>query len=100
MKNNIDWEQYLNIGQRKIIMSARVTRTSMLSKVTRTLELPQYTPEEFERRMNAYNNGLLIQDAFPEISDSAREFIKNGITEEEWDQYMSVGDDITTYSLR
>jgi hypothetical protein len=82
-------------------MPATITRTSILSKVTRTLQLSQYTTEEFERRLHAYDNGyLLLQEAFPELSDSAREFIKTGITDEEWDQYMSVGDDITSYSLK
>lgn len=75
---------------------ARITKTSMLSRITRTLELKQYTPDEFEKRLLAYNNGqLLLQDAFPELSPSAREFIKSGITDEEWDQYVGVGDDMS-----
>lgn len=60
------------------------------------MEFPQYTVEEFEKRLLAYNNGhLLLQDAFPELSHSAREFIKSGITDEEWDEYMSSGDDMS-----
>ena len=29
--------------------------------------------------------GTLVQDAFPQLSDSAREFLISGITPEEWD---------------
>ena len=28
---------------------------------------------------------MLVQDAFPQLSDSAREFLISGITPEEWD---------------
>lgn len=75
---------------------AHITKTSMLSRKTRTLELKQYTPEEFEKRLLAYNSGqLLLQEAFPELSPAAREFIKTGITDDEWDEYMSAGDDMS-----
>ena len=30
-------------------------------------------------------SGMLVQDAFPQLSDSAREFLISGITPEEWD---------------
>jgi hypothetical protein len=71
-------------------MTAHITRTSILSNRTRTLKLPQYTPEEFEKKLLAYNNGyLLLQEAFPELSPKAREFIKNGITDEEWNEYYT-----------
>lgn len=73
-------------------MTARVTRTSTLTGITRTMEMSQYEGEEFEKRFNAWNNGyLLIQEAFPELSPEAREFIKNGITEEEWQKYIVEG---------
>lgn len=32
-----------------------------------------------------YNNGALIQDAFPMLSASDREFILTGTTKKEWD---------------
>lgn len=60
------------------------------------MEFPQYTPDEFEKRLIAYNEGkLLLQDAFPELSPTAREFIKSGITDEEWDEYMGGSDDMS-----
>ena len=36
-------------------------------------------------------DGTLVQDAFPQLSDSAREFLMSGITPEEWD--ATFGDD-------
>jgi hypothetical protein len=60
------------------------------------MEFPQYTVEEFEKRLLAYTNGhLLLQDAFPELSNSGREFIKSGITDDEWDEYMGGNDDMS-----
>jgi hypothetical protein len=68
----------------------------MLSRKTRTMEFAQYTAEEFEKRLLAYNQGkLLLQDAFPELSNSGREFIKSGITDDEWDEYMGGNDDMS-----
>jgi len=36
-------------------------------------------------QLNAWKNGMLIQDAMPQVSASDRQFIKTGITSEEWD---------------
>jgi hypothetical protein len=32
--------------------------------------------------------GVLLQDAFPNLTAEEREFIKTGITPEEWDEYF------------
>jgi len=54
------------------------------------MEFPQYTPEEFEKRMIEWKSGnLLIQEAFKELSNNAREFIMTGVTAEEWDNELS-----------
>lgn len=38
-----------------------------------------------EAQLNAYENfGVLVQDAFPNLSTADREFIVSGITAEEW----------------
>jgi hypothetical protein len=59
-----------------------ITRKSYLSGVTHTLDL-DVTPAQ----MNDYlHGGLLLQDAFPHLSAGDREFIKTGITSEEWDE--------------
>jgi hypothetical protein len=50
------------------------------------MEFKQYTQEEFEQRYHAWRTGrLLIQEAFAELSPDGREFVKTGITAEEWD---------------
>lgn len=60
----------------------RVTRRSMLSGRTMTKEL-DIDPEILEK----YEKGEagLIQNAFPNLSPSDREFIMTGITDDEWE---------------
>jgi hypothetical protein len=41
---------------------------------------------EFEKRSILWQSGMLIQDAFPMLSADEREFIKTGITPEEWEE--------------
>jgi hypothetical protein len=57
-----------------------ITRTSMFSGKVRSMELPIT-----EAQIIAYQNGALIQNAFPNLTASEREFYKTGITDEEWD---------------
>ena len=57
----------------------KITRTSMLTGKTRTLEL-DVTPQELAK----WKAGILIQDAMPLLNDAEREFVKTGITAEEW----------------
>jgi hypothetical protein len=56
-----------------------ITRTSLFTGVTRTIDIP-VTQEQ----LDDWNNGMLIQDAMPNLSADQREFIKTGITENEW----------------
>ena len=43
-------------------------------------------PQEFNRRYAEYRtNGLMIQDAFPDLNEDEREFMLTGITPAEWD---------------
>jgi 7,8-dihydro-6-hydroxymethylpterin-pyrophosphokinase len=58
----------------------QIQRTSMMTNVTRTLDL-----DITEEQVSAYMNGALIQNAFPNLTASEREFILTGITAEEWD---------------
>lgn len=75
-------------------MPARITKTSMLSGITRTLVIEQYEQDEFDNRLIAYEKGTaLIQDAFPELSESQREFILSGATDAEWDEYFGEPED-------
>lgn len=57
-----------------------ITRTSLATGTTRTLDI-NVTLEQ----LNNYAQGALLQDAFPHLSADDREFIKTGITPEEWD---------------
>lgn len=59
-----------------------ITRTSMATGITRTLDLPVT-----EAQLAAFSATQgLIQDIFPQLSDSDREFILTGMTDEEWDE--------------
>lgn len=57
----------------------QITRTSMISGKRHTLEIP-VTPEQ----LAAHAAGTLIQNAMPNLTPAQREFIKTGITDEEW----------------
>lgn len=57
-----------------------VERKSVVSGKVNTMSLP-ITVEQLD---NYYLKGMLIQDAFPNLLPSQREFIKTGITEREW----------------
>lgn len=57
-----------------------ITRTSALTGITRTQEIP-VTDEE----LGKWEDGALIQDAMPDLTSDEREFILFGITAEEWE---------------
>lgn len=67
-----------------IIHTMKITRTSMYSGITRTRDL-DVTIEQID----AWHNGALIQNVFPDLSDSDREFIITGITADEWIEMFS-----------
>jgi hypothetical protein len=63
-----------------------ITRKSWLSGEVRTLDLPITESELF-----AYQcEGVLLQNAFPHLTAGQREFIKSGITDEEWDEHFGM----------
>lgn len=57
-----------------------ITRTSVFSGKTRTIKI-----DVTQEQMDAWNSGMLIQQAMPNLSADEREFIMTGITAEEWD---------------
>lgn len=59
----------------------QITRRSMFTNKVHTLDLP-VTQEQ----INAWRNGKLIQDAMPNLTPAEREFIKTGVTPEEWNE--------------
>jgi hypothetical protein len=64
-----------------------VTRKSIASGKTRTRDLPIT-----ELQMFKFNSGELAQDAFPNLSDSDREFIMTGVTDDEWNMMFPEDD--------
>lgn len=62
-----------------------ITRTSMVSGETHTIDIPSVT----EDQMRLYEQGALAQDAFPDANADEREFIMTGITAEEWSRHFS-----------
>jgi hypothetical protein len=56
-----------------------IHRRSLISGKTNTMDLP-VTEEQLE----TWQNGGLIQDVFPELTPDEREFIKTGISSDEW----------------
>ena len=65
-----------------------VTRTSRITGITRTIDLPIT-----EEQLIDYGRGALIQDALWNLTASQREFFMTGITEEEWNMFIEVTDD-------
>lgn len=60
----------------------KITRISMFTNKTRTMDLP-IDPEVY-RRWQAGEG--LVQNMFPHLTPSQREFLMTGITDEEWDK--------------
>jgi hypothetical protein len=62
-----------------------ITKKSIISGATNTREIDvsRETLEAWEA------GGILIQDAFPHLSDDDREFLMTGILPDEWDEHFS-----------
>jgi hypothetical protein len=58
-----------------------ITRKSMVSGIERSLDLPVT-----EAQLKAYDQGALLQNAFPNLTPGQREFIKTGITDKEFNE--------------
>jgi hypothetical protein len=56
-----------------------ITMKSPLSGKTHTMDLPVN-----QAQFDAYAAGALLQDAFPNLNADEAEFLKTGITAEEW----------------
>ena len=61
-----------------------ITRTSPFSGITNSMEIAVT-----QAQLDAWESGTLIQDAMPNLSADEREFIKTGITAEEWEELFS-----------
>ena len=68
--------------------NATLTRRSPFSGNLNTMSFPM-TEEAFDAAYEKWQNGALIQNAFPNLNADQREFIMTGITAEEWDETFS-----------
>lgn len=59
----------------------KITKTSPITGKTVTREI-NVTQDQLDR----WRSGMLIQRAMPNLTPGEREFIKTGITDEEWDK--------------
>ena len=64
----------------------KVTRLSPISGVTHTMEL-----DVTAKQIVAWEKGEMIQNAFPHLTIGEIEFIKTGITTDEWDAMFGDG---------
>tara|TARA_R110002110_G_scaffold16518_2_gene71538 strand:- start:764 stop:1027 length:264 start_codon:yes stop_codon:yes gene_type:complete len=65
----------------------KITRQSMFSGKTRTLDL-----DISQFGYDQWMSGKLIQEALPDLSTDEREFLISGVTSEEWQEYLHVGE--------
>ena len=63
----------------------KITRVSPFSNKKTTLEI-----DVTARQIASWEKGELIQDAMPNLTLGEREFIKLGITPDEWDDIFGV----------
>ena len=57
----------------------KITKTSMFTNKESTMEI-----DITQEQLDAWHNGILIQEAMPNISAEEREFIMTGTTPEDW----------------
>lgn len=59
--------------------TALITRTSITSKIERTLKLP-ITEQQYQK----WKAGNLIQEVMPQLTAADREFLMSGMIDAEW----------------
>ena len=64
-----------------------IEKKSMVSGKVHAMDL-----DVTQDQIAAWNSGMYIQDAMPQLSDDEREFMMTGITPEEWD--ATFGEDL------
>ena len=57
----------------------QITKISMFTGKSHTIDIP-VTLEQ----LSAWEGGVLIQNAMPNLTPDQREFVKTGVTPEEW----------------
>ena len=66
------------------VYQMKITRTSRLTGKTSVMDLNLTQAE-----LDAWVDGMLIQDAMPQLSAEEREFLMTGITPAEWDSVFA-----------
>jgi len=66
-----------------------VTKISLLTGDTNKVVLP-ITQDDYNKAEQARKEGMLIQDAYPNLTADQREFLISGVTPEEWDKFFNV----------
>lgn len=66
----------------------RITRTSILTGITRTAEI-----DVSEEQLHLWEGGALIQNVMPHLSPDEREFILSGATPDEWGEAFPEDED-------
>ena len=56
-----------------------ITKTSMMTGKINTMKI-----EVTQKQIEQWKNGMLIQDAMPNLTPDEREFIMSGVTSSEW----------------
>lgn len=69
-------------------MSARISRESVLTGITRTMVIEKYEQDDFDSRWLAYKEGKYtsLKEAFPLLTDKALTFLRHGTLPNEWDE--------------
>ena len=62
-----------------------ITKKSAFTGIEHTLEIPVT-----QAQLDLWNSGVSIQNAMPNISAEDREFIKTGVTVQEWNDTFGV----------
>jgi len=70
----------------------KLTQRSAATGNVHTVDLP-ISNDEYVLALYKWQQGAMIQDAFPTLSQGEREFIKSGITAEEWDAIFEEGEE-------
>ncbi|MDD4989634.1 MAG: hypothetical protein PHV42_04390 [Candidatus Pacebacteria bacterium] len=71
-----------------------LTKKSALSGKVHQMNLP-ISAEVYQKGLQLWENGAYIQDAFPWLSADEKEFIKTGITPEEWKEFIYIDEEET-----
>tara|TARA_R100000781_G_C4031926_1_gene110873 strand:- start:202 stop:399 length:198 start_codon:yes stop_codon:yes gene_type:complete len=59
----------------------QITKTSMFTGAVTTMDI-----DVTQEQLNEWENGKLIQEAMPDLSPDEREFIKTGVSPNEWNK--------------